>query len=338
METFRTLAGWLLFLIMAVVAGFFWHQSAQRGAHIALLSDTMTQMESQINQLSSNIDTLEQQITDATTTIAAMKNELEVTSPKDNRQGTEEQPTAESLDISLGAIMDSFLQENASGDKDNHPLGGMMEVFQTPRGEQMLKSGVKMTVNMQFGDFFDMIAPEYVDAVREIVSDFMIHTARLGVGFMNADGDRDMEAAMEEVETARETLLRDLDAVIGEEGVALFEQYERELPGRLMDQSLEMQLGMFARGLSEETRVLVRQTLVEELLAVQPEQMPQVPVAMGGMQEIQENQNEAYARALDRLAVQLPEEDFNTVQQFVEQQQQMVNMFSSMMLPDSEKE
>jgi len=37
---------------------------------------------------------------------------------------------------------------------------------------------------------------------------------------------------------------------------------------------------------------------------------------------------------LERLSGQITEEEFGVVEQFVNQQQQMVNMFSSMMLPD----
>lgn len=338
METFRTLVGWLLFLAMAVVAGFFWHQSAERGVHIALLSNTVSQMESQIDQLSENIDDLEQQITDAMKTIIDMKNDLERYQSTAENQESSDQKKVDTLDVSLGDIMDSFLQGGAADTDDDNPLGGMMEMFQTPQGEQMLKASIKMTMNMQYGDFFDMLAPEHVDAVREVIGDYMMHSARFGINFMSADGDENVESAMEGIAAKRETLLNDLRAVIGDDGIALYEEYERELPGRMMEQSLEMQLGMFTRGLSEDVKGLVRQTLVEELIAVQPEVPPHTPPSLQRMQSVGEDQAEAYARALDRLAVQLSEEDFNTVQEFVEQQQRMADMFGTMMLPDNEEQ
>lgn len=62
MNTVRTLAGWLLFLAMAFLAGFFWHQSVSRGNYIDTLSGTISEMSEQIDQLSTALSSLEKQV------------------------------------------------------------------------------------------------------------------------------------------------------------------------------------------------------------------------------------------------------------------------------------
>lgn len=331
MDTLRTIAGWLLFIAMAILAGFLWRQSAERGSHIAMLSDTVAQMEQQTAQLASSVDALEEQIEEYEKTIAGLKAEL--AKEKEDATASEQGQTSSTAGLTFGDIVESLMGGSAdAGKADKNALSSMMKVFQTPQGEKMLDTGVTVAMNMQFADFFNALAPEHVEAVREILGGFMVHTARLGVNFMNAKGS-DMDSAVAEITTARETMLADLRNVIGDEGVALFEQYEQELPARMMDQTIQMQLGMFGGGLSEETKTLVRQTLVEELVASLPQNGTTLPGPIGARATM-ENQDEAYARALERLSGQITGEEFGVVEQFVNQQQQMVNMFSSMMLPD----
>jgi hypothetical protein len=334
MDTLRTLAGWLLFIAMAILAGFLWRESAERGSHIVTLSDTISQMEQQMTQLAANVDSLENQIEESEKTIAGLKAELEKV--KEPEAASQQGQASDDAGLTFGDIMDSLMGGADAGKNEANALGSMMKMFQTPQGEKMLDTGVSVAMNMQFADFFNTLAPEHVEAVREILSGFMVHTARLGINFMNAK-DGDMDSAVTEITAARETMLSDLRNVIGDEGVALFEQYEQELPARMMDQTIQMQLGMFAGGLSEETRTLVRQTLVEELVAALPENGAALPGPLGARATM-ENQDEGYSRALERLSGQLTEEEFGVVEQFVNQQQQMVNMFSNMMLPDEEAE
>lgn len=333
MDTLRTLAGWLLFLAMAIVAGFFWHQSAERGDCINKLSDTIAQMNSQIGLLSDSIDSLEAQVEEEAKTIAALRSQIDAV---DIAPTPEDEDADNDDEISFGNMLDALMEGDGSETPDMGMLGSMMEMFDSPQGEQMLEAGVTMSMNMQFADFFDMLAPETVEAAREILGNFMIHTARYGMSFMDAENDADMDTALNTMTAERDNMLAELRSVIGEDGVALFEQYEEELPGKMMDQTLRMQLGMFAGGLSAETQDIVRNTLVEELLAVQPDNTTTIPNALEA-RNVMESQDEAYARALERLSVAISEEEYVVVERFVDQQQQMVNMFSSMMLPDAEK-
>ena len=237
--------------------------------------------------------------------------------------------------MSFGNILDALMQSGDSETSDMSVLGSMMNMLKSPQGDKMLEAGVNMTVNMQYADFFNLLAPETVETARKIIGNFMTRTARYGIDFMNGGDDANLDTAKNTMESERAAMLAELKNAIGDDGVALFEQYEQELPGKMMDQALEMQLGMFAQGLSAETQDMVRQTLVEELLAAQPDNGATTSSTLA-TQTMMETQGEAYNRALERLSLQVTEDEYAVVERFVQQQQQMVNMFSTMMMPDKE--
>ena len=333
MNTARTLAGWLLFLAMAIVAGFFWHQSADRGDYINELSNVIAQMEHQISQLSNSIDSLEKQVEQESQTIEALRARIQEADEGNTSASNEN--TGEKDALSFGNILDALMQSGDSETSDMSVLGSMMNMLKSPQGEKMLEAGVNMTVNMQYADFFNLLAPETVETARKIIGNFMTRTARYGIDFMNGGDDANLDTAKNTMESERAAMLAELKNAIGDDGVALFEQYEQELPGKMMDQALEMQLGMFAQGLSAETQDMVRQTLVEELLAAQPDNGATTSSTLA-TQTMMETQGEAYNRALERLSLQVTEDEYAVVERFVQQQQQMVNMFSTMMMPDKE--
>ncbi|HDP34447.1 MAG TPA: hypothetical protein ENN29_04990 [Candidatus Hydrogenedentes bacterium] len=329
MDTFRTLVGWGLFLVMAIAAGFFWRQSAVRGKHINEMGDTIAAMAEQIQQLTASVADMESQMEQAEMLIGKLnKRDIEENAADTAEAGNDMLSGMSQLGLTFGDMLDMLLNDFET-ENEKAGVNFMAEMFQGPQGEQMLEMGVRMMLDMQFGEFFTQVAPESVDAVKEIIGDYMIHSARIGIGLVDA-GDAAVASAFTDMESTRLTMLSELRGVIGDEGVAMYEQYERELPGRMINQSLEMQLGMFARGLSAETRDMVRRTLTEELIASQPADMMTMPTPRNleaGMQM----QDEAYERALERLTPHLTEEEYGVVERFVRQQQTMVNSFGSLM-------
>lgn len=321
MDAARTLIAWVLFLIMALAAGFFWHQSAGRAALINDLRTTVAGLEGQINQLKENTTALEAQI------MALQARRY----GSDDDEATREmpsQPEEAPASFSLGDLLDSLKGENDQQAVGGDALSAMMELFDSPQGDSMLEAGINMAMDMQFGDFLELFPPDTMEAVRQILADFSLKAAREGIGAFGSG--RDFDAMAASMETSRGAMLEELRAVIGDDGVAMYEQYEKELPARMLDQSLEMQLGMYARGLDPETRDLVRHTIVEELIALQPDDSPRIPTSQTMQVELQ-MQDEAYGRALERLEPLLTDEEYNVVHRFVEQQQQMSSMVESMM-------
>ncbi len=320
---------WGLFLLMCVVAGYLWFQLDAQDGQLDALTAHMAGTEAHIAELTASIASLEQQVEEKEQTVAMLR-EVAEDAAVETPQADGDAPDAAGMsDLTMGDMLDTLLSaEDAPLAPEGSGLAGMAEMFRGPQGEQMLEMSTRMSMDMQYGDFFDMLSPEYADVAREILGDYLMHTARIGMGLLGGDGDREsMTASME---LARESMLTELQETIGDAGLALYEQYEEDLPGRMLDQAMEMQLGMFARGLSPETSEMVRHTLVEELLLVQPEDMFMMPDPET-MQENMLHQQDAYDRALERLTPHLAQEEYEAVHRFIQQQQQMMSAVSSMM-------
>ncbi len=325
MDMFRTIAAWVLFLAMAVAAAFFWQQSAARSKRIAVLTEAVEQMDAQILTLNEDVTALRRQVEEAEATIASFSLEEDV--PLPSEEAAPDESASEASSIDMGAIL------GALGEKAQ-PESGMAEAFRSmfkgPQGEQFLESSVSMAMNMQYRDFLNSLPPESVEAVREILNENMTHAARVMMNFFDEDADHD--ALRLEVEAAQAGMIEELTKVIGADGAAAFQQYEEELPGKMLNDAMDMQLRMFASSLDEETRDYVREVLVEELL---PYQQPTTgtipnPADMGATVS---NQQQAYDRALERLTTELDEEQIKAVQDYVQQQKQILGMAESMMGP-----
>ena len=112
--------------------------------------------------------------------------------------------------------------------------------------------------------------------------------------------------------------------------LAVWEEYEETKEARVMEQQYEMQLGMFAPGLTPENRELAKQVLVEEMFAVQPE-MEQFPSGDAQLDSVFDVQLGAYESARERLVEQLDDDQLAQFDRFVDQQQNMLEMASQMM-------
>jgi hypothetical protein len=193
-----------------------------------------------------------------------------------------------------------------------------------------MKASVRMNLNMQYQDFFDALAPDTVETVRAILDEYLVNIAKLSLDMFTKTGAKDALEAT--AESYREAMRDALRQAIGEDGLHLFEQYEEELPGKMLDTSLDMQLRMFASRLSEETRDLVRHVLVEELYDLQGD--PKTPfINQETMGEIMYTQRDAYESALQRLAPLLQEDEYAIVEGFIQQQQLVFDLAETMMGP-----
>ena len=65
MDTLRALTGWVLFLIMAILAAFFWHQSDTRGKRIEELTSRIIEIDAQISQLTDDIIALRERMNES---------------------------------------------------------------------------------------------------------------------------------------------------------------------------------------------------------------------------------------------------------------------------------
>ena len=124
---------------------------------------------------------------------------------------------------------------------------------------------------------------------------------------------------------SEEDLMASVGEILDAEELEKFNAYQEELPERMLRQQMEMQVGMFAGGLSEDARAVTIDILVENLLPA--EGSDDTPGNAEGMNRMEEG----YENALVQLDEALAPEDAARVRRFIEQQQASIRMFSEMM-------
>jgi hypothetical protein len=123
----------------------------------------------------------------------------------------------------------------------------------------------------------------------------------------------------------------ELGTVLSPDQMAAWDDYEATLPKRMLTQSFEMQLNMFAPGLTPENRTRARDVLVEELLPAEPGQPDMGIPTSTDFQARMNAQQEGFSRARERLAQEFDETQLAHVDRFIAQIQQMAEMSAHMM-------
>ncbi len=184
------------------------------------------------------------------------------------------------------------------------------------------EQGAEMLLPIAYGDLLHQLdlPPETENQVRVILKNFILGTMDVFSRNAGTKGGR-MVAVNDGFgrHTAEDKarLLAELRNVLAPEELALVEEYEETLPGRMLNMAYEMQLNLYAPGLIPENQQMVKEVLVDEMLAIQPD--PAAP----GNRPMGNTQSEAYRRALDRLAPAMAPEQFALVERFVQQQEDM---------------
>lgn len=184
---------------------------------------------------------------------------------------------------------------------------------------------VDMQVDMMYGKFLKEagLSPEASEAVRAAIGESVGATVKDSMALMSS-GDLDGLDAMNKNEDARKAALREaLAQNLTPEQLAAFDAYEEELPRRMLEQSYDMQLGMMAGSLDDESRVLVRDALVDQMLALEdedPSSSDTLSRTTAGMEQ-----------ALAQLETVLPPDQFEAAQRFIDQQISMIRSFDGML-------
>ena len=215
--------------------------------------------------------------------------------------------------------------------KGGESSGGLAAMFEGPQGEQMMDMGAKFATNMQYDPFVNglELPAEQKQQVRDILTKYNSEMMRKSMGALQGKGDFSSVAA--DTNALKEQMRAELKTALGADGLAQFDAYQEEMPERMLNQSMELQLGMFAGGLTPESRTMVRDVMVQELLPGQPN--PADPTSPDQLSTVTETQRAAFDRALQRLQPALPPDQYAEVEGFVRQQQEMMEMVTGMMSP-----
>ena len=211
-------------------------------------------------------------------------------------------------------------------EKSANPFTAM---FEGEQGEKMMEASMEMAIDMQYGPLFTELGltPEKAEALRAVLSDHQRVAMEGGMAMMRGE----LKADELEVPSEDELMAR-VAEVLDEGELEKFSAYQEALPEKMMRQQMEMQVNMFAGGLSEESRAVTVDILVENLLP--PEGVEQNPASADSMAHMESG----YENALTEIDQALAPEEAAQVRRFIEQQQASVRMFTELMTkPEEEK-
>jgi len=226
------------------------------------------------------------------------------------------------------------------------PMSGFGEAMQHFMSDEMVGHTADMSIGMMYSDLFEllMLPPEQEEAVRAIMREAFMEQMKQAREMMGGGGE---EHAHDEDADAR--VRAALAEVLDPESLALYDAYEEELPRRMMEQSMDMQLSMAGLRLDPETHIVVRDVFVEELYTLQElHGSGGFGGGFGGsgfgggfgggadgeersMAQIMQEQADSYYRALERVDPVLDEQQYNNLERWVRQQTSMMEAMIPMM-------
>lgn len=185
-----------------------------------------------------------------------------------------------------------------------------------------------MQVESEYATFFSVVPlePTVAEKVRDVLKEVALNESRVNHAELPQDeeGFADIEAHKKHV---LEALRGKLSALLNKEQLAAWEQYEADKPRLMMEQLYDVDLAMYAPGLSTQSRELAKKVFAEEMLREQENawaiRVSDVEAALSDPKEWVDPEGPAMQRALERLKAQLDEEQLAHVAKFVEQQNRL---------------
>lgn len=321
-------AGWLIAAVMLVAAAgaFVWGIGQKRLADAletrlaqvtennAALKNTLDEMGARVNQATQEIQDLEARVA-----------KLQVA--EDEATPAEEEQPGDALKTMMEALKTSAGSEEGASTKN--PLAAM---FSGKQGKEMARMSAQFTVPTLYGGLFKELnlPPETEARVREILVDSITEQVSLSFDAMNKKSDP--EEMRKNMEAHGQRLRADLATVLTADELAVFDDYEANKERRMLESGLDVQLTMFAKGLTEENRDMFRDVIIEEMTAQgYSTNNPENYTNPGGAIE---RQMTAFQTARDRVVPVLPEDQAAHVDAFIQQmegmmsaQQEMLDMF-----------
>ena len=227
------------------------------------------------------------------------------------------------------ALLDMFASmtdKDQPAEQGQAMTNALSKMFEGEGGEQL----ARMTVNMYYGDFFQELnlPQETEQQVRDIIAKYTAEEITKGLkGLGEGIASSDIEGMSEEIE---ERLRDELSRILTAEEMTVWDEYQDTMQERVLDQTYEMQLNMFAGALTPENHEIVKQTIIDEMLATDVDHT-QIAAGPTDIQAAFDIQRAAYERARERLLDLLGEDQLAVFDQFVETQQQMLEMAIQMM-------
>lgn len=310
--------GWVLAVVFAVGAVCLFAYEQNVAAQLAEAKAQAEGLQAQLDGLKGTIAAKDAAITGLEDKIASLE-----------KAGAA--PGVDGLTANGADVAEAIKKMMGGGGEDGEsdgPLGAFGGMFEGESG----KAVASMSVNMAYGDLFTELGlpADIEEKVRDILSSNIAGQMSEGMKGLN---DGVSPAELKKMEDEAEANMRtDLSAILNEEEMAIFDEYQATVDERMLGQGLDMQLGMFASGLTGENRALVRDVMVDEFLALDTG-MRDGSVSFDAESGPMGIQQQALAKARERLAQELDEEQLAHVDRYIQQMQQMAEMAMQFMKP-----
>ena len=231
----------------------------------------------------------------------------------------------------MDALMDEDFDLDDLDLDSEEDLESMMRWIQSiSENEGMRNAQTNMMINLQYTPILDelQLSPDKEAAVRDILAMHAREDLERNLGMMGGDQMPSGQELLATEEEAQQRLLADLAEVLDADELAAFTAYEQDKEFYVLQQTYDMQIGMFGSGMYGETRELTREILAEETLIAQ-EQLRQSENAMNHREAMELNLA-AMENARARLEASLSPEEFRNVDNFISTMTEMYTASMSM--------
>ena len=329
--------GWAAALLLALLSGFLLVRLQERTGELANLRAEMGRLQAtaqetatSLESLRAAVDQIQKQAAPPTGAAAPAP------APAEAATGPADAPDPDGKP-SIAKLLSMLGQEEEEGDEEKKEEGfsplSFMKMFEGEGGEAMIAEVAEMTMAQMYEPWMDEMAfsPEVEAQVRAVFLEHQKALMRSGQHFLGGDFSGVTELPTDD------TLRNQLAGMLTPEAMAAYDTYMADLPERMAEEAVDMQLLTQARGLSPEGRELFKAVLVEEQLAFLPGNPAAALQGGGDADAFMGDYAGTYGRALERLREDLSESDLRILERFVERNRRMHEVFQDVAMPDAPK-
>lgn len=187
--------------------------------------------------------------------------------------------------------------------------------------DEMMATQVEMTVNMQYGPLFvDLeLSGEVLRQMKDILKKATHKELKILSTMSGEDGLSGREWNVTK-ENATDRLREELSMILTEDELTTWEDFEANKMQHVVEQLYDMQLGIFAVGLTPGNKTMVRDIMVDERMRLQEAAFSDDPFA------ITEGWKAIFKNTRERIYPLLDNDQYAIVEAFLEQQEAITRM------------
>lgn len=325
--------GWAAALLLALLSGFLLIRLQERTGELANLRAEMGRLQATAQETATSLESLRAAV-DQIQKQAAPPAATAAPAPAGAAADPGSTPASNDKP-SIAKLISMLGKEDAGQDGETDASGESPSTKPYPKtfggedAEAMIAEIAEMTMENMYDPWVDEMAfpPEVEARVRAVFVEHKKALMRSGKDYLGGDF-----AGMVELPTD-ETLRQQLSEILGPDAMAAYDTYMAELPERMAEEAVDMQLMTQARGLSPEGSELFKAALVEEQLASE-QGVSAVVQGEDDVSAFMEAYAGAYDRALERSREGLSERDVRILERFVERNRRMYESFQGVTVPE----